>query len=261
MELNILISCMFNDPIKLIDNSNIDCNAIIIDQCDNNFKKNMTINGKNIKYYQTTERGLSKSRNMAIKKSNGDICLICDDDELFVDNLEEIICNAYEDIPDADIIIFSIGNYPKSIKKTIHEMKKLELLKVSSWQISFRRNSVLNSGVLFDQNIGSGTGNGGGEEIKFLLDCYKKGLKIYFVPENICDVNHNESQWFFGYNENYFVQRGATTCYYMGNVLAFFYGIYFVMTKRNLYKANLSSFKALKCIMIGMKRGIKLSDL
>ena len=43
----------------------------------------------------TTERGLSKSRNLAIANAKTDICLICDDDEIFVDNYEEIILNAY----------------------------------------------------------------------------------------------------------------------------------------------------------------------
>ena len=58
----------------------------------------------------TTERGLSNSRNMALKYAVGEICILCDNDEIFEDNYETVICKAFERLPDADIIAFSIEN-------------------------------------------------------------------------------------------------------------------------------------------------------
>ena len=258
MKLNILISCMNEDPNSLIKNSNIYTDSVIIDQCDETKEELMQINNSAIKYVMTKERGLSNSRNMALETCDSDVCLVSDDDEVFVNNLESVVLDAYKSIKDADIIIFEIKNYKKSIKSKMHRMKRFELLKVSSWQISFKRKSIIDNKIFFDSNIGSGTGNGGGEEIKFLLDCHRKGLKIYYVPKIICEVNHTESQWFFGYNKNYFFQRGATTSYYMGKFLAFIYGIYFVLTKRKLYIDEISSKNAMLEIIHGIKTGISI---
>lgn len=259
MKLNILISCMNNDPFSLIKNSNIYTDSVVIDQCNDTKIEHLQINNCQIKYIMTKERGLSNSRNMALRNCNSDLCLISDDDEKFVNGLESIITDSYKSIKDADVIIFGIKNYKKSIKNNIHRMKKFELLKVSSWQITFKRKIILDNNIYFDSNIGSGTGNGGGEEVKFLLDCHKKGLKIYYIPKIICEVNHTKSQWFFGYNKDYFFQRGATTSYYMGKSLAFFYGLYFVLTKRKLYKKEITPINAILEIMKGIKTGININ--
>lgn len=60
---------------------------------------------------------------------------------------------------------------------------------------------MLNSGVFFDEHLGAGTGNGGEEELKFLLDCQNAGLKIYYVPTEIASVAQTESTWFHGFDE------------------------------------------------------------
>ena len=130
------------------------------------------------------------------------------------------------------------------------------LLRVSSWMISFKLESIRNK-IYFDNKIGSGTGNGGGEEIKFLLDCDKAGLKIYYYTFCIGEVNHKKSQWFEGYNEKYFFQRGATTRYYMGLFWSFIYEVYFFVTKRRLYIANLSMLQAAKYLIAGIRVNIK----
>ena len=51
------------------------------------------------------------------------------------------------------------------------------MLRVCSCQITFKRASIIDNKLIFDVKLGAGTGNGAGEENKFLLDCYDKGLK------------------------------------------------------------------------------------
>ena len=252
----ILVSCMDEDTISLVKRSNIRSDCVVVDQCNENIEETIDFEFGSIKRVCTTERGLSNSRNMAIEKADSAYCLIADDDEIFVDDLKENVLKAYSEIPEADIIVFGMTNFKSKIENVVHKMKKHELLRVSSWMISFKLKSIRNK-IYFDNKIGSGTGNGGGEEIKFLIDCYKAGLKIYYHTFCIGEVNHNKSMWFGGYNKKYFFQRGATTRYYMGLFWSFTYGLYFIVTKRNLYTANMSMIQATKYLIAGIRANIK----
>lgn len=190
---------------------------------------------------------------MAIDKSNADILLLCDDDEVFVEGYEAKIIRAYQELPQADVIIFKISNRPPSFSDKVQRLKFPKTLKVSSWQISFRRERLVETSVRFDELLGAGTGNGAEEELKFLRDCEKAKLQIYYVPEEISEVAQTESTWFDGFTEQFFYNRGATTRYILGLPLASFYALYYVVRKRDKYKANLTFLQALKAIFRGIK--------
>lgn len=251
--LEILLSCMYEKDYSIIAVSNIKTNAVIINQCSKNSTTQISAaNLSSIKWINTTERGLSKSRNMAISNACADICLIADNDEKFDDDCGQKILKAYEDLPDADIIIFDLHNKPTKLKPKIYQLKRLETLRVCSWQITFKRQAILNNRVFFDIKLGAGTGNGAGEENKFLIDCYDKGLKIYHVPLNIALMKDNESTWFSGFDEEFFYKRGMTTRYMLGFWLSCVYGIYYLIFKYDLYKDQVGIFKALKNLFYGI---------
>ena len=155
MTFEVLISCMNQNDISIVSKANLKKNVIIINQA--NFEKVFEDSDKNIKMYSTIERGLSKSRNLAIEKSNADICLISDDDEVFVDDLEHLVLDSYNKY-NYDIIVFDLSNYHKKIIRKPHILKRFELLKISSVQISFKRSSVYGI-VNFDENLGRIFGN------------------------------------------------------------------------------------------------------
>lgn len=249
MKLDILMSCMHQTDDALIHKSKITGSAVVINQCD---REGFTQYGR-VAMYDTKERGLTRSRNMAIAKSNADICLLCDDDEEFVADYEQNILTAYESLPQADVIIFKMVNRPASFPDQVMELKFPKTMKVSSWQISFRRESLLRTGVRFDERMGAGTGNGAEEELKFLTDCRKAGLRIFYVPYAIASVAQTDSTWFAGFNEKFFFDRGTTTRYILGVPLAVVYGIYYVLRKRKLYAGQISTTGALKAIFRGIK--------
>lgn len=251
--LEILLSCMYEKDYSIILKSNIKTNAVIINQCNENSMDQMNINNnKYVKWINSTEQGLSKSRNMAIRNSCADICLIADNDEKFDDDCEQKILKAYEDLPDADIIIFDLHNKPTKLKPKIYLLKRLEMLRVCSLQITFKRKSIIDNKFIFDVKLGAGTGNGAGEENKFLLDCYDKGLKIYYVPEKIAVMTENESTWFTGFDEDFFYKRGMSTRYILRIWLSCMYGLYYAIFKHNQYKKDISIYKVLKNIMHGI---------
>ena len=61
-------------------------------------------NNKNIKIINTETKGLSKSRNMAIKNSSKKFCLLADDDIIYKNGFYKTIEQAFEENLDADII-------------------------------------------------------------------------------------------------------------------------------------------------------------
>ena len=253
MKLEILLSCMHQTDARVIEKSNITGDVVVVNQCDkNDYFEEKTKNGL-VRFFSTTERGLTKSRNMAIDKSNADICLLCDDDEVFVDLYEQKIIKAHEKLPFADVIIFKMVNRPPSFEDKVIRLKFPKTLKVSSWQISFKKESLKKAGVRFDTLLGAGSGNGAEEELKFLTDCEKAGLKIYYVPEEIASVERTQSTWFNGFDAAFFENRGATTRYILGLWLSLLYAFYYVLRKRNEYKADISMRQALYHILKGIK--------
>ena len=253
MKLEVLMSCMHQEDDSLVRASRLTGDVVVINQCDQDgYMEYPTQNGM-AKMFSVRGRGLTRSRNLAIEKSTADVCLLCDDDEEFVPNYRRGILEAYQSLPQADVLIFKMVNRPKAFPDRVMRLRFPKTLKVCSWQISFRREPLLAAGVRFDELLGAGTGNGGEEELKFLTDCEKAGLKIYYVPAEIASVAQDKSTWFHGFTETFFENRGATTRYILGPSLASAYALYYIIRKRKMYQATISPFKALRAIFRGIR--------
>lgn len=252
LKLEILMSCMNQSDLSLVKESQITGNVLIINQSDSDCMVEKQYGKQRIRMLTTQERGLSRSRNMAIQHSDGEICLICDDDEVFADNYERLILETFESIPDADVIAFNVLNKTTRLKNKCQKIGYLGCLKIASYQIAFRRKSILDKNIQFDRFMGAGSGNGSGEENKFLWDCLRNGLKIYYSPIIIATLLEKSSTWFFGYDNTFFYQRGAATRYMMGKMLSIFYGIYYLLRKHPLYKENIQMIQAAKALYQGI---------
>ena len=253
MKLDILMSCMHQTDDSLVTASRITGSAVVINQCDREERREYTTENGTVRFRSTTQRGLTKSRNMAIAESGADVCLLCDDDEIFVPGYEEKILGAYERLPQADILIFRMVDQPCPFGDAPRRLKFPQTMHVASWQISFRREKLLSSGVRFDELLGAGTGNGAEEELKFLLDCQRAGLAIWYAPVEIASVAQTESTWFEGFNEKFFYDRGATTRYILGAPLAAAYALYYVAKKKDKYRSLLTPAQALGAIFRGIR--------
>ena len=132
------------------------------------------------------ERGLSRSRNHALNHAQGEICLISDDDLSYRKNIESIILEAFEKNPDADIITFQIetpdGQLRKKYKTEPFWHNKRTIMKVSSVEIAFKKNSIDQNHLRFDEHFGLGAAFPTGEENIFLSDALEKKLKILSIP-------------------------------------------------------------------------------
>lgn len=259
LSVNVLISCMHEKNASIIKRTNIQTDVVVVNQCDDESVSEFDFTNKfghtcHAKVINTTERGLSRSRNMAIKNAWGDICLICDDDEELEDNYAEVITNAYKRNPTKHVVLFMVERKDipggKKYPQKECDVGIRQILQSSSVQITFRRKSISDR-IKFDPNLGSGTGNGGGEENKFLLDIKKQHLKIYYVPKLIGTVMTADSLWFHGFTKQYMINRGWSSRRSLGFFIGMLYIISFAIRHRSLYIGEMSSVKAYKYLLKG----------
>lgn len=229
-KLEILLSCM-HQTADIIKRSNIKCNATIVNQCDKDDKRIFEFycneGTSMINWIDSSKRGLSRSRNMALHSASCDYCLISDDDEVFVDGVDKIIEKAFRENSQSDVLIFKLNNWETKYPSHTKNVGYIQAMRTASYQIAFRRAKIVENNIFFDEEMGSGTGHGAGEECKFLFTCLHKGLRLTFVPKTIATLRTgSESQWFSGYDSKYFLARlGHKThsWHTFGNGLCFIY--------------------------------------
>uniref|UniRef100_UPI000CEC6FFE glycosyltransferase family A protein n=1 Tax=Acinetobacter indicus TaxID=756892 RepID=UPI000CEC6FFE len=182
MKIEILCSTMHGKVPLSIDKGFNQEKMIIVNQCAEDSDCNNS-------YLNFFERGISKSRNRAISNASADICLITDNDVYFDKNILRTIQKSFDDYPEADILTFQIetpeGDRFKNYKKDFFWHNNLSVAKVSSVEIAFRRKSIIEKNLKFDENFGLGSMFPTGEEYIFLSDALKSGLKIGYIPEVI----------------------------------------------------------------------------
>lgn len=252
-KVEVLMSIMSQNAEEIIKRTNIKSPAVVVNQCDRNDRKNIIINEYNVNYIDTTDRGLSKSRNLAIQEAKGDYCLLCDDDEVLDDDHVEKIEASFRKYTDADIICFIITRDKKKYPQHNLRINYLNSLRISSVQMVIKRTSIINNNIKFDENFGAGSPNGAGEENIFMFDCLKKNLKIYYVPVVIGKLLPSESTWFTGFNKDYFLKRGRIFRRLFGS-FGYIHSIYFAISKYKRYKNNVSFLQAIDLLYKGMKK-------
>lgn len=253
-KVSVLISCMYQRDTSIVQLSHVKGDAVVINQCNEKCVQHFPVEGGEVCFVSTTERGLSRSRNMAIDAARSELCIISDDDEVFVEGYSKMLIHAFEQYPNADVIIFCVDNANKIYAEKPYSVGFLKALKVASWQISFRLNSIVRAQVRFDEQMGSGTGHGSCEEIKFIFDCLRAGLRVQYVPITLARMNEgSESQWFKGFTPQYFFNRGWSLRRLMGGFWGRLYILYFAIFKYSLYKQDCSLCQALFRMMQGAR--------
>lgn len=241
MSIEVLISCMHQSDWSIIERSNIQTDVLIVNQCERNAIEEYSFfneAGKtcHARMIHTTERGLSRSRNMALQHAKGEICVFCDDDEVFETDYEQTIQHAFETNPDYTLIAFRLNYSRKQFPQDICTYNRFTSGRLSSAQIAFKRKVIQDTGIWFDLQLGSGTGNGGGEETKWLYQLLsKRHIKAIYLPILLASISNGESLWFKGYDERYFVNYGWTIRRIYGCMIGTLFLFYHVISHRNLY--------------------------
>lgn len=196
-DIEILISTMNRDSldflVPMFSSHFSNFSILVINQT--NKEKELTSHYSNVRVINSLEKGLSKSRNLAIKNAVRKILLIADDDIVYHQDFVSKIVNAYNQFPNAAVIKFcavqSDGNLMK--KYPFCTQKNLDIFSIldtSSIEISLNKRIIDIVNIKFDENFGLGSSFEIGEEAAFLSDLKTKNEQIVFVPKVI--VKHNE---------------------------------------------------------------------
>lgn len=148
------------------------------------------------------------NRNNALMRATGDVCVIADDDMVYVERYPEIVKKAFEEIPDADVIVFNLLE-PKStnkryVIKNVSRINRFNYLRYGAARIAIRLKSIRENGIFFNLCFGGGTEHCAGEDNLFLSACLEKKLKIYAYPEYIAElIEERQSTWRSASTEKY----------------------------------------------------------
>lgn len=253
MDLEVLLSTMYQKDDTFLRNMNLETNCLAINQT--NTDKEIYHKGYNYRIISTYERGLSRSRNMAIDNMEGDICILSDDDVEYVEGYSKIIIDEFEKNPDYDILAFMVEGKDKKFKEYSKKEKRLGYitsLKVSSVEIAFKAESIKKNNIKFNELLGTGSLFYMGEENAFLYACLRKGLRIKYIPKKIADIYVGNSTWFNGFDKEYFVNKGAAFTG-MTKRASIFLIIQFAIRHYINYKDSLSFINAFKNMLRGRK--------
>lgn len=200
------------------------------------------------------QKGISKSRNKALTQAVADICLISDDDIVFLPKAQQNILQAFKDNPLADIITFQTqtpeGGFFKSYPMNKKWHTRHSLMRVTSFEIAFRRQVILSTGLAFDERFGLGAEFATGEENIFLLDALNQGLKILYLPIPI--VIHPQQSSGANFNSAELITAKGAMFYRMFGYLAYIIALLFAIKKFYLSKFGL--FKFYQLMLVGIAR-------
>lgn len=257
--IEVLVATMNRANTNFLEDMNLSTDVVVVNQNDSveEITKFDELN-KKVTLINSIDKGLSNSRNLALKYATADICLIADDDMIYHSDYKDKIIQAYEQYPDADIIAFQvkrIGNpeREKKFRKNLNWENYLTSMKISSVEITFKRKTIIDKKLSFNPNVGAGTEFYNGEENIFLYDALRKNCKVLYLPIEIAEVDMSDSSWFEGYTKSFFETVGAKF-YNMTKKYYYFLIVQYAIRKYPYYKENFSFAEAFKQMKFGVKK-------
>jgi glycosyltransferase involved in cell wall biosynthesis len=245
-----------NEIIELLKDMNIQSDCVVVNQCDKDSTECITYKDYYITIVYSTDRGLSRSRNLALQNADADIVVIADDDMRYVDEYPQIILRAYESHAYDDILTFKVKNDKKYFSQE-KKLNKILIQKVSSVEITMRLNAV--KYIKFNDLFGTGSEYFQcGEESIFLKDCINSKKHIKYMPIKMASLLDNRpSTWFMGYDRKRLVDLGAVY-YELSHFGCIIFIFRFVVQRHGLYKKNMDIVHAVYYMIYGVIKYINI---
>lgn len=256
MKVQVLASVMNQTMEKIAEQMQLESDAVIINQCDRLGLEEMQYRGYKVRFYSFPDRGVGRSRNEAIMRADGDICLFADEDIVYETGYAAAVAEEFEKNSDADMILFNIMVEKDRQTYHIEERKRVRWYNCGRYgAVSFavRRESLLRSGITFSLLFGGGARYSNGEDSLFLKEFMDKGYKVYTAPVTIGkEVRDGESSWFSGYHEKFFRDRGVLYRRLYGR-LAGVMALRFLVVHKKKLCGEISLKEAYRLMKAGMK--------
>lgn len=234
MKVEVLVSVMNQSLEDLAERMQLDSDAAIINQCDRLGYEEKAHRGHTLRFFSFPDRGVGRSRNEAILRAEGDICLFSDQDIVYEPGYAQAVSEEFQNNPDADMILFNVTIEEDRRTYCITRRKRVRWYNCGRYgAVSFavRRESLMSSGVTFSLLFGGGARYSNGEDSLFLKEFMSKGFRVYTAPVTIGRETGGESSWFEGYSEKFFHDRGVLYRYLYGR-LAWIMALRFLLVHR-----------------------------
>ena len=212
--VQVLVAAMHQEDLSLAEKMNIGCSAVIANQADRDETVSLITEYGCLKMITTPTRGVGLNRNIALMAAEADILLFADDDVVYNDNMPENVELAFDNLRDADVIIFGMDiiRGGKVTEKRHLKRKRLRVwnsMRFGTYTIAVRKSPIVNNNITFNQCFGGGCPFSAGEDSLFLKACFDAGLKVYSYDYVLGTCCKDSSSWFVGYNEKYFYDKGV----------------------------------------------------
>lgn len=233
---SLLIQNYKNFEVILVAQDNFDDIKVLINRYSNSI---------DIKYIESEYKGLSVSRNIAMKNVNGEIVIFSDDDAWYFEDSLNIVKN---EINEKDIICLEIMDpiikeKYKNYRNHKSNVGKIQILKKSSIEICVNLNRVDKEKIVFDENFGLGSKNKSGEENIFLYNMLKLGKNIEYKSKVY--IYHRKKKE-INLSKEFIIDKFNLLQYLYGKKLGNIFASYIVL--KNIKKFNIGNFEVIKNI-------------
>ena len=255
MKVNTLVSAVEQNIEELVTQMKTESDVVVTCQCDKCDKGEYTTDSGKVTWECMDQRGVGLNRNTCIANAGeGDILLFSDEDIIYDEGYVDKIVSEYEAHPEAEAILFNMRVCEARRTYWNEDYRRVRFYnygRYPAYSISIRKECLMKSGVLFPLEFGGGAKYINGEDSVFLHDLLKAGVKIYRSPICLGAETERESTWFKGYDERFFVSRGALYVRLYGKLSTVMAWVFLI---RHTYMVQEIGFgKAIKLMKQGMK--------
>lgn len=258
MKLLSLISGVNQNIEELTAEMGLESDAVMVNQCDRDECGECGLpDGHVLSWICMDRRGVGLSRNTCIDKAfelGGDILLFTDEDITYDAGYAERIMSEYAARPEADAILFNMNvcEARRTYWNTDNgRVRFFNYGRYPAYSISVKSEALAKSGVRFPLEFGGGAKYINGEDSVFLHDCLRAGMKIFRSPVCLGSEKERESTWFKGYDDRFFISRGALYVRLYGRMSGVM-ALVFLLRHRYMYEEK-GLLKALGLMKQGMK--------
>ena len=210
--MQILIAAVNQDKKTLPETMNIQCDAVVVNQCGRKGKEVFKWRGHTILWIDSDERGVGKSRNRALHAADHEFLQFADEDIRYHNGYVEKIEKEFDLHPEAELFLCDIERSEDragQINTSFHRINWTNYGRYGTWAICARTEVIKKHNIVFSKMFGGGAHYSAGEDSLFLHDCLKCGIKMYSQPIELGVESDRPSTWFHGYNEKYFYDMGV----------------------------------------------------
>lgn len=257
MKLQMLISGLQVEPEALLSGMKPECDGILVNQCDTDAICRIEKDGKSFLVISKPERGVGRSRNLALSHSEAEVVLFADEDIVYDTGYAAAVVDEFVSRPQADVILFNVRVCEERRTYWNEERKRVRWYncgRFPAYSIAVRRERLAETNVRYSELFGGGAKYSNGEDSLFLRECASAGLRIETSPVCIGEEMPRESTWFHGYTEKFFFDRGVLFAFLYGK-LAGIWALRFVLTKKEMFRGEIKRGQALRLIRNGIKEG------